>query len=299
MTIKHLVISGGGQSGLQILGILQELHQNNVWKLSDIESIYATSAGTMLSVLLMLGFEWETIYDYIVLRPWQEAFPIKPLQIFNIITKKGLFDSSFFDIFYEPFFNAKDISLKITMKEFFEFTKIDCHFYAIDINTFEVTDFSHYTHPDLPIIQAVHMSSTIPLLFIPYSIENKCFIDGGILINYPLQECMKKVQVVEEILGIKKIDDALYPSLIHDESNFLDYISCFIHNIMKNIKTPYVVPNNFIPNEIIFYGRGVSFQIMKEMLYSSTIRKDWIDGGYVIAKEWLLKRKEIIQEPSV
>jgi len=54
MTIKHLVIPGGGPVGLKALGALQYLEQNGFWNIADIETIYATSAGAIISVLLTL-----------------------------------------------------------------------------------------------------------------------------------------------------------------------------------------------------------------------------------------------------
>jgi len=288
MTIKHLVVSGGGHSGLQAFGILQELQKKNIWQLTDIESIYATSAGAILSMVIALGFDMETIFDYIVLRPWHEAYNIKPLQIFNIFSKKGWFDISTFEIFYKPFFKAKDISLDITMKEFYEFTKIDCHFFAIEMNSFQVVDFSHTTHPDLPIIHAVYMSSSVPLLFIPICKGDQCFVDGGILSNYPLFHCLQRENIdINQILGIKKLDDASsYPSIIKEESSILEFTSCFIHHIMMHMKSPYETTKT-LPNEISFTGKSISFQILKEMLYSTDTRKEWIESGYEIAKKWL------------
>ena len=47
MTIKHLVISGGGPIGMAYLGALEYLHDEGFWKLDEIESIYATSIGTI------------------------------------------------------------------------------------------------------------------------------------------------------------------------------------------------------------------------------------------------------------
>jgi len=290
MTIKHLVISGGGHTGLQELGILHTLQKNNIWQMSDIESIYATSAGSIITLLIALGFDWQTIFDYIVLRPWQDAYPLQPLQFFNVFTKKGWFDISTFDIFYEPFFKAKDIPLTITMKEFYELTKIDCHFFATEINSFQNTDLSYTTFPDLPIIHAVYMSSSIPFLFVPLCIENQCFVDGGILCNYPLQQCFERVENKEEILGLNKIQEMNYTSVINDESGILDFTGCFVHHITANIMKPYNSTGIIIPNEVGFKGKSISFQILKDMLYLSESRKEWIDSGFAIAENWLQER---------
>jgi hypothetical protein len=50
MTIKHLVISGGGPIMIQILGAIQHLETNKIVDMKNIESIYGTSAGAIVGV---------------------------------------------------------------------------------------------------------------------------------------------------------------------------------------------------------------------------------------------------------
>jgi predicted acylesterase/phospholipase RssA len=57
MTIKHLVICGGGPSIFQSLGAIQRLEQQKFIEMPNIQTIYGTSAGAILGVLLCLFFE--------------------------------------------------------------------------------------------------------------------------------------------------------------------------------------------------------------------------------------------------
>ena len=50
--IKHLVISGGGAAGFSYYGVLKQTQLKGLWKLEDIQSIYATSAGAILAVII-------------------------------------------------------------------------------------------------------------------------------------------------------------------------------------------------------------------------------------------------------
>ena len=52
MTIKHLVISGGGPIMIQILGAIQHLEKNEIFDTKNIETIYGTSAGAIVGVLI-------------------------------------------------------------------------------------------------------------------------------------------------------------------------------------------------------------------------------------------------------
>ena len=71
MTIKNIVIPGGGALGFQYLGALQKLEKENFWKIENIESIYGTSVGAIIGAFICLKYDWETLNKYIIERPWQ------------------------------------------------------------------------------------------------------------------------------------------------------------------------------------------------------------------------------------
>ena len=66
MTIKHLVIAGGGPIGLQFMGAIEHLNKTGFWLRENIESIYATSIGTFIGTFICLNYDWDTINKYII-----------------------------------------------------------------------------------------------------------------------------------------------------------------------------------------------------------------------------------------
>lgn len=289
MTIKHLVIPGGGPIGLKALGALQHLEQNGFWSISDIETIYATSAGAIISVLLCLKFDWETINDYIIKRPWNEAFKLGVDQIFDAYSKKGLFDKNIAEIFYKPFFNARDISLEITLKEFFELSNIEIHLFSLDINNFNLEDLSHLTHPDLPLLTAVQMSSAIPVLISPVCIEDKCYVDGGVVCNYPINQCILRAENVDEIFGLRnkyiKNDD----NIVKEKSTILEYVMNFIGKLVNNVNLR--VEEQSVPNELIYDADLMNLSKIQLTLSSKEFRQELIDSGIEAGKAFLLARE--------
>ena len=65
-TIKHIVISGGGVDILSFYGALRETNKKGLWNISNIKSIYGTSAGSILSVALLLKYDWDILDNYIM-----------------------------------------------------------------------------------------------------------------------------------------------------------------------------------------------------------------------------------------
>ena len=164
MTIKHLVISGGGPIMVQVLGAIQNLEKNNFIDMKNIESIYGTSAGAIVGILICLKFDWETINDYIIKRPWNDVFSIKVQNIFDAYTKKGIFDNKIIEKCFRPLLDAKDISMDITLEEFYKFSNIELHLFSFEINEYKVHDISYITHPSLPLMTAIQMTCALPVL---------------------------------------------------------------------------------------------------------------------------------------
>ena len=52
--IKHIVIESGGYKGLYVLGALDELNKSKYYNIENIETIYGTSIGSYVGVLLCL-----------------------------------------------------------------------------------------------------------------------------------------------------------------------------------------------------------------------------------------------------
>ena len=294
MTIKHLVIPGGGPTGLKALGALQYLEQNRFWNISDIETIYATSAGSIISVLICLKFDWETINDYIIKRPWNEAFKLGVEQIFEAYSKKGLFDKNIAEIFYKPFFNARDISLGITLKEFYQISNIEIHLFTLDINNFNLEDLSHITHPDMPLLTAVQMSSAIPILISPVCVDDKCYVDGGIVCNYPINQCILRAGNVDEIFGLRNKYINNDDNIVKEKSTILEYVMNFIGKLVNNVSLR--SEEQTVPNELIYDAEPMNLSNIQLTLSSKEVRQELIDFGIEAGKSFLLVRENTLVE---
>ena len=234
MTIKHLVLPGGGTAGLCLVGALQKLHDAGIWNIYDIQSIYSVSAGSMVAILIALKFSWETIVDYIVKRPWSDVYNVNLANIFDIFMKKGFYGPDFFITFFKPFFDSKDIDLNITMSELYKITGVDLHFCTTELSSLVFTSISHETHPDIEVLTAIQMSAACPLIISPVFSDGKCYIDGGLLCNYPMSSCLKKYPDKTEVLGIgNQIKDNRED--VTEESSLLEFIESLLYSMVSNL----------------------------------------------------------------
>ena len=100
-------------------------------------------------------------------RPWHELLRLKINYIFDAYKKRGIYGKKMVEKIFKPLLAAQDLSLNINLKDFYEYSKIELHFYSFEINQFITEDISYLTHPDLELIDAIIMSCAIPILITP------------------------------------------------------------------------------------------------------------------------------------
>lgn len=291
MTLKHLVISGGGPIMIQVLGAIQHLEKNEIVNMNDIESIYGTSAGAIVGILICLKYDWETINDYIIKRPWHDVFSIKVQNIFDAYTKKGIFDIKTIEKCFKPLLDAKDISMDINLEDFYKLSKIDLHLFTFEINEYNVQDISHITHPKLTLMTAVQMTCGLPILVTPVCIDNKCYIDGGMACNYPLNYCIESGKNPDEILGFKnKYSDE--KECVNSESTMLDFLLSFLFKAVFSSSTDHIQIQ--IKNEITCDSRSLSFDVLKNALSNVEVRRKLFQNGTNAATKFLDNLKDSV-----
>lgn len=234
--IEHIVINGGGPTGLISYGALKYLFEQEFIDMANIKSIYGTSIGAIVGVILSLRYDWVTLDDYFIKRPWEKVFKIEPDNLFEMYYSKGLFQFSIVREILKPLLSAKDLSENITLSEYNEYTKIDHHFFTVELNSFEKIDLNHKTHSDLSLLSALEMSCAVPILCKPVITDNKCYVDGGLFDNYPINECLKNEKCTEyQVLGIRNKwtqDDIS----ITDNMNLFQYLQVSLQKIVKHVQ---------------------------------------------------------------
>jgi predicted acylesterase/phospholipase RssA len=237
--IKHIVLSGGGSAGFSIYGVLRESHQSGFWNIKNIKSIYGTSSGAIISIficLIRLKYDWVDLDNYIIKRPWENIFKIDIYSIMSSFEKIGILNIKSIEEIFIPLFNGIDISISVTMLDFFKLTDIEIHIFGSELNEFIPVDFSYKTHPNWKLIDVVYCSCCLPLLFSPYFLNDKIYLDGGIFNNYPILECIQHVNNPDEIFGISREHNIPQSNILTPYNTTLfDYLLKIINNIIEKI----------------------------------------------------------------
>jgi len=289
MVIKHIVICGGGPTGLLSYGAAKHLEQQGFWSYDNIETIYGTSIGAVIGAMLCLKHEWSTLDDYIIKRPWERVI-VESLLMFGLFSCKGMAKMKLLDDIMQPLLESKDLSLATTLAEFYEYSRISLNVFTVELNTFKKIQLSHTTHPDMRLMDAIKMSSCMPMLFQPIICDKCCYIDGGIIANYPLHECMEGTQCqAEEVLGLRNKWDNPNEG-IGEQSSLIDYMRFINLQLIRMVNSSATMGHD-IPNEVVCRVKpdvtpAEWFSIMSD----AAQRLAWIEDGIAFGKE-LLQRQ--------
>lgn len=115
----------------------------------------------------------------------------------------------------------------MTVKQFFAATAAELSVVASDTTDESILVLNHHTAPDCPIVWAVRMSMSIPLVwdeviwqpgwgqYLERDIAGHAIVDGGLLSNFPIELFISDAPQVTKLMGPKKDNPVL--GLLIDE----------------------------------------------------------------------------------
>jgi NTE family protein len=156
-----LVLSGGGARGFAHIGVIQALNESGIFP----DVISGTSAGSIVGVLYADGYSPKEILK--LTNSNSRLHFIRP-----VVSKDGLLQISGVVRILKESLRAKT----------FEELKIPLFVTATDLNNGRVDYFSSGE-----LLKVIIASSSIPVLFKPVVIDNKYYVDGGVLDNLPIK----------------------------------------------------------------------------------------------------------------
>lgn len=289
MTIKHIVISGAAYNGIDLVGILTELFENKVFKRDDIKSVYGSSAGAIVLAIWMLGIEKEILFDFIIRKPWNKIYTFKAEMFLELFNSKGMLDEKLIHEIMNPLLRSKDLSPDITLSEFYIYTNIKFTIYTTHFNTWKGIPITSESHPDLKLIDALYMSSAMPVIFKPIVMKGEIYVDGAVTKHYPIKSALADGCNKQEILGITVYRPDEHA--VDESTNFIQYIGSMMNNMIGAISA---LEDIDIPNCIRHSAPRMGSEI-EAVLSDPNKRKELLERGAKTVTEYL---KSSVEELS-
>ncbi|XP_072048485.1 uncharacterized protein [Amphiura filiformis] len=194
---ENLVFNGGGAKCIGDIGTLKVFHDLGI--LPKIKRFAGTSGGALTAAFAAIGYTVEEIeeklggvdmnylvtgthggvlgklawfkYAYDIARHYGALTAVRLEKWFGGMIKAKLGDPN---VTFKQLYDRKDIELAIT---------------GTDVARKNVVFYHVKTTPDMPILKAMRISMSIPLIFTPEKVPGDdvgLFVDGGMLCNYPI-----------------------------------------------------------------------------------------------------------------
>ena len=182
---KNLIISGGGFNGFQFFGIIKYLDENNL--INNIDKYIGVSMGAMINLLIILGYKFNEIENFLIKFNFSKVFDLKFEKILIEDNIKGLSDGNKFNKLIKKFLVNKKFDENITLKQLYEKTNKQLMIGVTNLtkDLFEI--MTHENYPDIPVYLAIRMSSCIPMFFEPIEYQDNYYVDGVMKDNFPIQ----------------------------------------------------------------------------------------------------------------
>jgi predicted acylesterase/phospholipase RssA len=176
-----LVLSGGSVNGITTLGALQYMWDHN--KLKNIKKYYGTSVGSIISYLLIIGYEPVEILLNIISEKLIDYF--RKINVIDIVKGNGGFSWQPIDDFLLELTLTK-CEQPMSFEDIYKRYNVNLTCCTYNLSKQKIEILSYETHPTLLCTAAIRMSCNIPLLFPRYKYLGDYYIDGGVVDNFPI-----------------------------------------------------------------------------------------------------------------
>ena len=211
--MRYLIIGSGGMGIYAYLGYLKSIED----KLNKVEEFSGASCGSILAVMLSLGFTPDEILEKLL------QIDNKTLSKVNV---RSLFKNYGF-ISHDP--------IKTVLKQILEcdptFSELkrNVHIPAFCLNLNRTEYFSKESHPTMSVIDAICMSISVPVLFSAYQYNDMLYVDGATQEMFPFAPFLNK-----DPSDVVRLDIVCDVDSNQSISNMVDFTKAMVTTFMAN-----------------------------------------------------------------
>ena len=238
-----LVLSGGGVSGILILGALHHIYETELSLLNDIKYYSGTSAGGFISFLLIIGYTPMDIFLYICSKI--ENIDISNLTIDSILQKHGFINKNNIITHLKILTLEKTGKEDITFKELYDEYKKELVLCTYNVTKNKTIYFSTAQTPNMSCIEAMRLSSAIPIVFSKQYYEDELYIDGALTNFFPINNVYSPYtsNILNDNNNIHILGIYIKNECPVNDKTLLDYM-LYIIQLMNDIGQKYTIPSN-------------------------------------------------------
>jgi predicted patatin/cPLA2 family phospholipase len=179
--IDTICIGSGGLKGISFISALNYLEKQNYINFKKINRYTCVSVGCIIGILLVIGYEINEIYNLTKEINYDD---IKPCLNLDLMIDKYGFDNGENIIDWLINIMLKKINNpNISFLELYQLTKKEIYIATTNFSKNTEKIFNYKDTPNVPVILAIRMSISIPLIYTPVMFENDYYVDGALTNN--------------------------------------------------------------------------------------------------------------------
>ena len=191
-----LVLGSGGAKGMAILGALDFYYTHGY--LTTVNEYWGTSIGGTIAFLLLLGYSpYKIFYKFFT----TDTFANGVLDLETTIAEIGLCPIESIGQKLREFISDK-LDYVPTFRELFRVYPKKLNIITTNVDTAECVVFNVDTFPEISVIEAIEISSNIPLLFTRKVFRGHQYTDGALINEFPIDLAGGKMKPDDFMLGV-------------------------------------------------------------------------------------------------
>ncbi len=204
MEIDTICMSGGGIKGFSFVGAIDYLNNIKYINIKKITNWVGTSAGSIIALLLSIGYSPVEIGEFILDFDFKKMDP--DISVENVFLKYGISNGERFEFILKSFIKNKMGIEDINFKNLYQVTKKNLIVIGTNFTKCCEEEFSYEKTPLMSVITAVRISCSIPVFFTPVFYSGSYYVDGGVTNNFPIKYCNKDTTLGLYIKNAHSID---------------------------------------------------------------------------------------------
>lgn len=254
VTFSNLVISGGSMKVLGCIGCITYLEEVGIIK--NIKNFVGTSAGSILCLLVVLGYKSREIVELLISILTNDdiaSFDVE--EALSIFETYGLSSGKALYNVVQTAIERKTGKKDTTFIELAKATGKNLVVCVANLSDNKEEYWSLDTVPNMSVAFAIRTSCSLPILFSPSQYKGKLYIDGGLYNNFPIDYFANTP--VKDVIGIRVLSTK--PNAAKD---FLSYVYLILSLTMLRLERSF--PNDLSNNVVSLELRDDSWVSINE-----------------------------------
>jgi predicted acylesterase/phospholipase RssA len=280
----HLVISGGASKTIAVVGALEYLEQRKL--IEQVKTFVGTSAGAILSFLLVLDFTTKEITSELVenfLGKDVHKLDIDSVLNLTILETFGIDDGNKLESWLRDVLQRKLQRSHITFIDLVKATGKHLVVCVANITKRTSEYFSVDTEPEMDVVLSLRMSAGIPLIYTPVKYKDSFYVDGGIFESFPVFFFDRHKDALKDTLAINTTTLQKHEIA----TTFTEYLGDLLSSMYEKANTIKKISEKIVSITIEFEHDmmlGVDFENMK-----FPIDNDYIDKAKKLGYDTIKK----------